>query len=411
MAKGMRFVQTWGEVSPRLIVSHQKQQQQFSNLPKLETIVEEGCCVDSFAARAPKRIRHNNNVVRWCSSVPIYPYMLLDYMLKFAGSGKDSSDGRISIGKKSCREEKHIVINDLALVNEVRNAMTLRYDDFKVEISGDSTIDVRLLITCQPTRSKFMSVVRPPPLPTGSVIQNIAMTSYLDLEDEDWVLAVKLYGSKIKLFRRSCKPATWIDVNYMPPSIYTTSSIMYSKMDERFYVPTPGGDYLYSLDPKSTEDDRPEFIGLWTEDLTKHFKEHELDVITFAKTVHFLEAPSGQQFLVKWFFYDGYEIYKELKQVTTRTVEFMVFRAENHPLEKKKKQLFYTNDIGDLCIFLGHGEPLCVRASSHPGLRANCIYFSGYNFGIHDITTNCCNLFFAGEDVLSSTKFPHWPHP
>lgn len=56
MAKGMRFVQTWGEVAPRLIVSHQKQQQQFSNLPKLETIVEEGSCVDSFAVRAPKRI-------------------------------------------------------------------------------------------------------------------------------------------------------------------------------------------------------------------------------------------------------------------------------------------------------------------------------------------------------------------
>ncbi|VVB08125.1 unnamed protein product [Arabis nemorensis] len=57
MAKEMRFVQTWGEVAPRLIVSHQKQQQQFSSSPKLETIHEEGCCVvDSFAVRAPKRI-------------------------------------------------------------------------------------------------------------------------------------------------------------------------------------------------------------------------------------------------------------------------------------------------------------------------------------------------------------------
>lgn len=55
MAKGMRFVQTWGEVSPRLIVN-KKQQQQFSNFPKLETIAEEGCCVDSFGVRAPKRI-------------------------------------------------------------------------------------------------------------------------------------------------------------------------------------------------------------------------------------------------------------------------------------------------------------------------------------------------------------------
>ncbi|KAG7611979.1 hypothetical protein ISN44_As05g040450 [Arabidopsis suecica] len=56
MAKEMRFVQTWGEVAPRLIASHQKQQQQFSDLPKLETIFEEGCCVDSLTVRAPKRI-------------------------------------------------------------------------------------------------------------------------------------------------------------------------------------------------------------------------------------------------------------------------------------------------------------------------------------------------------------------
>ncbi|CAN8267350.1 unnamed protein product [Cochlearia groenlandica] len=56
MAKEMRFVQTWGEVAPRLIVTNKKQQQQFSSLPKLETILEEGCCVDGFAVRAPKRI-------------------------------------------------------------------------------------------------------------------------------------------------------------------------------------------------------------------------------------------------------------------------------------------------------------------------------------------------------------------
>ncbi|WZY78266.1 hypothetical protein YC2023_024650 [Brassica napus] len=129
--------------------------------------------------------------------MPIYPYMLLDYMLKLASSGKDSSDGRISIGKNSRSEQKHIVIKDLALVNEV------------LGISGDRTSDVRLLLPFQPTRSDSLNVL-PPPLPTGPVIQNIAMTSYLDLEDEDWVLAVKLYGSKIKLFRRSYKP-TWID--------------------------------------------------------------------------------------------------------------------------------------------------------------------------------------------------------
>lgn len=74
-------------------------------------------------------------------------------------------------------------------------------------------------------------------------------------------------------------------------------------MDESFYIPPPGGDYLYSLGPNSTEDDRPEFIGLWTEDLIKHFNEKHLEVNTLTKTVHFLEAPSGKQFIVKWYVY------------------------------------------------------------------------------------------------------------
>lgn len=53
---------------------------------------------------------------------------------------------------------------------------------------------------------------------------------------------------------------------------------------------------------------------------------------------------------------------KVLKQVTSRTVEFMVFIAEDHPREKKIKQLFYTVNIGHLCIFLEHGEPLSELA-------------------------------------------------
>ncbi|VVB12601.1 unnamed protein product [Arabis nemorensis] len=55
MANQMRFIQTWGEVTPSL--SHRIQQRRLSrsiSQPKLETIFEEGC--DSFAVKAPKRI-------------------------------------------------------------------------------------------------------------------------------------------------------------------------------------------------------------------------------------------------------------------------------------------------------------------------------------------------------------------
>ncbi|KAF8079648.1 hypothetical protein N665_1011s0005 [Sinapis alba] len=56
MANKMRFIQTWGEVSPSL--SHRIQQRRLSrnmSQSKLETIFEEGCD-HSFTVQAPKRI-------------------------------------------------------------------------------------------------------------------------------------------------------------------------------------------------------------------------------------------------------------------------------------------------------------------------------------------------------------------
>ena len=75
------------------------------------------------------------------------------------------------------------------------------------------------------------------------------------------------------------------------------------------------------------------------------------------------------------FFKDQLEIDdKGLEQVTRRTRQFMVYRAEDHPrIEEHRKELSYTEDIGDFCIFLGQGEPFCVRASMHPGLRYNLL--------------------------------------
>ncbi|KAH0855530.1 LOW QUALITY PROTEIN: hypothetical protein HID58_007930 [Brassica napus] len=283
-------------------------------------------------------------VVRWSSSMPIYPYMLLDYMLKLASSGKDSSDGRISIGKNSRSEQKHIVIKDLALVNEV------------LGISGDRTSDVRLLLPFQPTRSDSLNVL-PPPLPTGPRMKiGYWLSSSMALRLSFLGAHTNLRG----LIETTCLRSTFQFLE----EITCTLSILSQR-----------------------KDDRPEFIGLWTEDLTKYLMK------------------------ASWrFFYDEYEIYKGSKQVTSRTVDF-ISRGPSYSIEKKKKQLFYTVDIGDLCIFLGQGELFCVRASSHPGLRANCIYFSGYNFGTYDINTKRCNLFCAEEDILSSTKFPYWPHP
>jgi len=88
-----------------------------------------------------------------------------------------------------------------------------------------------------------------------------------------------------------------------------------------------------------------------------------------------------------------------------------VFREKEELTDRKTKFMSYTENIGDLCIFLGHGEALCIPASTIPGLKPNCIYFAGHNYGVFDITTQTCYLFSTDEGLLSSTQFPSWPHP
>ncbi|KAG2276646.1 hypothetical protein Bca52824_059201 [Brassica carinata] len=168
---------------------------------------------------------------------------------------------------------------------------------------------------------------------------------------------------------------------------------MYSKKDQRLYVPTPGSDYLYSLDPNSKENDHPEFVDMFPDYLPEEHLDHDVDEMnSCATTVHFVDAASGEQFFVKWYISLFFFIITLETSVSfLDKVNLFVFRAEDHPrIEEHRKELLYIEDIGDFCIFLGQGEPFCVRASMHPGLRANYIYFSGYNFGAYDITNRCC---------------------
>ncbi|CAN6858637.1 unnamed protein product [Brassica oleracea var. botrytis] len=276
--------------------------------------------------------------------MPTYPYMLLDYMLNLADSWKDSSDSRITIGKCSSKEQKHIEINTSDITADVRNVMSIGYYIGALKVGMlekeylTSTNNVRLYIYYKPTDDTSK---------TGSTT-----SSTLGLRDP-----------------KHCHK------------------------DQRFYVPTPGSDYFYSLDPNSKENDHPEFVDMFPDYLPEEHLDHDVDEMnSCATTVHFVEAASGEQFFVKCFFKDQLEIDdKGLEQVTRRTRQFMVFRAEDHPrIEEHRKELLYTEDTGDFCIFLGQGEPFCVRASMHPGLRANYIYFSGYNFGAYDITNRCC---------------------
>ncbi|XP_019086268.1 PREDICTED: uncharacterized protein LOC109126846 [Camelina sativa] len=114
------------------------------------------------------------------------------------------------------------------------------------------------------------------------------------------------------------------------------------------------------------------------------FSQTELQLLDSCYRSHELvESPSGQRFLVKW--YVGSPTMKYLAFNCGGTKRFMVFR------EEEDMNMSYTEDIGDLCIFLGNNEPFCVKASSFPGLKPNFIYFLGEGYGegygVYDIAT------------------------
>ncbi|KAG7536224.1 hypothetical protein ISN44_As13g001840 [Arabidopsis suecica] len=355
-------------------------------------------------------VLRNNNLVRWCSSTPIYPFMLIDHLLKVGGS----SNGSNAISRRSGAEgENEIIIKSKFLAREVSDAMSigLNQSGLNIHMKEKKFLrdmdNVRLNIYYKPSDPKSKSVsVRLPPLPKGSQIQNLAMSCLPDLENDDWVVAIKFSVSRLMLYRH--KDLQWIDIEttHGHESICPYSSLMYSKKDQRFYTPTPGGQYLCSFGLNFKEKDEPTYDLICKKDLPQYMLYELEEMNSFTRTDHLVESPSGEQFLISWYYGDDFES----DTVVHKTKRFLVFKEQEKV--KRDKDMCYTENIGDLCIFLGHGEPMCVPASSSPGLKPNCIYFAGHNFGVFDITTQTITLFYTEEEgPLRSTAFPYWPHP
>jgi len=59
----------------------------------------------------------------------------------------------------------------------------------------------------------------------------------------------------------------------------------------------------------------------------------------------------------------------------------------------------YTDDIGDLCIFLGENESFCLSAKDFPGLNPNSVYFAGHGsgYGIWDLAS--CTIRYLSDST------------
>lgn len=78
----------------------------------------------------------------------------------------------------------------------------------------------------------------------------------------------------------------------------------------------------------------------------------------------------------------------EVEGIDSKTKRFMVFRED-----EKSKYFSYTEDIGDVCIFLSASEAFCLTASMYPGLKPNSIYYIGHGLGSYDLASGTVHSF------------------
>ncbi|ESQ43009.1 hypothetical protein EUTSA_v10015966mg [Eutrema salsugineum] len=177
----------------------------------------------------------------------------------------------------------------------------------------------------------------------------------------DCVVAVKFLGPQLSFCRpaQSNKPE-WTNVRIENPCFYS-SPVMFSNKDDMFRIPGSRGHFIRSWDHR-TENHKPKFQRLRFQNLPELTKTKRELLLSCCTSEHLVDESPGETFLVKW-----YRRATPSGVVRMKTKALMVYKQDD------EGNTLYTQDIGDLCIFISKSGPFCVSASSFHGMCSNSV--------------------------------------
>ncbi|KFK42209.1 hypothetical protein AALP_AA2G225500 [Arabis alpina] len=208
-----------------------------------------------------------------------------------------------------------------------------------------------------------------PPLVTlpgcqTKMVTNVSMSSSSP-EDEDCVVAVKFLGPQLSFCRPGQSNPEWTNIR-IKNQCFHSSRVMFSEKDKMFCLPGSGGYLIGSWDLKDPKD-KAKIQRLRFQNLPELTKTKCELLHSCSTSEHLVESrPTGETFLLKWYRKATPNGSLKLKM---KTRALMVFKLDH------EGNAVYTQDIGDLSIFLSKSEPFCVPATSFHGLSYSSVEF------------------------------------